>query len=798
MQFQTLSKVIGFKLLVFLLVGSSMAGIIECENEYKARDYSKAHHECNAQFLQQDGRARFIIGSMWEKGQGVNNPSSEVACRAFLESARLDHCEAYLKASVCYKDGLIMEGSSLTQLDDAKEWAQKAKKCNNTTPINDKRQKGITSYNIAEYTRAIQYLRPFALNGDAEAQFYVGSAYFFTNRFDFATQWLERSAANGNTKAKEFLSKNINPPEDLFLKGKSAFDKENYFSALNIWIPYAENRPDDGYLQLLIGQSYEQRREVDSAIEWYEKAKKNGNTEAILSLKRLSQVSDNDNRKKGFDAYSLKQYISAISFLDKFEDSRAQYYVGSSYAELNRLDDAIIWFTKSSNQGYVLAKEELEKVQRLKNKKTQGNDTKALTPYEQGEKAFQEQDYKKALTYWLPLSSESKFTNDHRLQHRIGLSYERQNINTSAIFWYKKAVKNGNIYSQARIDRINKPAPPKKGDYQKGLDAYKKKNYKVALEEWKIFANNNPNNSNVQNYLGHMYFNGYGIPKNYKRALEWFKKADKLNHRTAQYNLGIMHSNGYGLSKSYLNAYYWFKKSADQNYDKAQYELAKLYFHGNGVTKSLNLAKKWATESANQGNTKAKKLLKEIKIEIEKINLPTSLDGQYKKGQEHLEKGEFNLAYFWFNKAAGGGYSPAQYQLARLYEMGLGVPKVIDSAIIWYKKANGHYDVGRLYESKGSILSAFYWYSRASLDKERKAKGALLRLVNKNKNYLLLLFIPFGLIVKLRSNSKKKALNEKYKKDQQEEERSKEAEEKEEKAQEERNTEGTPVRKRRS
>ena len=656
MQFQTLFQVIGFKLLVFLLVGSSMAGINECENEYKARNYNKAHHECNTQFLQKDGRARFIIGSMWEKGQGVNNPSSEIACRAFLESARLDHCEAYLKASVCYKDGLIMEGSSLTQLDDAKEWAQKAKKCNNTTPINDKRQKGIASYNIGEYERAIQYLKPFALNGDAEAQFYVGSAYYFTNRLDFATQWLKRSAANGNTKAKEFLSKDINPPEDLFLKGKAAFDKENYFSALNIWVPYAENRPDDGYLQLFIGQSYEQLGKVDSAIEWYEKAKKNGNKAAAFSLEKLLK----NIRNKGFDAYRKQQYASAISFLDKLGDSMAQYYVGSSYAKLDKLDDAIIWLTKSSKQGYFQATKELEIVQRLKNGEILGGVT--LTSYEQGEKAFQEKDYKKALTYWLPLSSESKFTNDHRLQHRIGLSYERQNINTSAIFWYKKAVKNGNIYSQARIDRINKPAPPKKGDYQKGLDAYKKKNYKVALEEWKIFANNNPNNSNVQNYLGHMYFNGYGIPKNYKRALEWFKKADKLNDRTAQYNLGIMHSNGYGLSKSYLNAYYWFKKSADQNYDKAQYELARLYFHGNGVTKSLNLAKKWATESANQGNTEAKKILKEI----EKRIAPTSLDGKYQRGLEHLKKGEDKDAAFWFNKAALGGYSPAQYELAKL------------------------------------------------------------------------------------------------------------------------------------
>ena len=797
MLIQTLSKVIGFKLLVLLLVSPSIAGINECESEYKARNYNKAHLECNSQFLQQNGRARFIIGSMWEEGQGVDNPRRETSCRAFLESARLDHCDAYLKASACYKDGLIFEGSSLTQLDDAKKWAQKAQNCSTSTPKKDNRQLGVAAYKKGEYTRAIQYLKPFAHKGDAEAQFYVGSAYFFTNRLDFATQWLKRSTAKGNTKAKEFLDKYINPPEDLYLKGKAHFDKENYISALNIWIPYARNRPDDGNLQLLIGQSLEQRRQIDSAIGWYEKAKKNGNLEAFRSLNRLSKVSDLQDRKKGFEAYSLKKYGSAIAFLDKFGDSIAQYYVGSSYAELDMLDKAIIWLTKSSNQGYVIATEELEKVQRLKNKERSDDSTKQLTPYEKGEKAFQADDYSKALGYWIPLSRETKYANDGRLQYRIGLCYELQGFARAARILFTKAAKNGSLYAQDKLDSMvgvlpTDPPKTKLGDYQKGLDAYKKENYKVTLEEWIPFANNNPNNSIVQNYLGHMFFEGYGTTKDYKAALGWFKKADKLNNKFAQYNLGTMHSNGYGLSKSDLNAYYWFKKSADQNYDKAQYELAKLYFYGNGVTKSLNLAKKWATESANQGNTEAKKILKEI----EKRIAPTSLDGKYQRGLEHLKKGEYKDAASWFNKAALGGYSPAQYELAKLYEIGLGVPRVIDSAIIWYKKADAHYDVGRLYESKGSIYSAFYWYSRATLAQEKRAKGALLMLMKKNT------VLPFiGLIVllitflRLRSNSKKKALNEKYKKDQQEKEKkTKEAEEKEERAQEERNVKAKQAR----
>jgi TPR repeat protein len=60
-------------------------------------------------------------------------------------------------------------------------------------------------------------------------------------------------------------------------------------------------------------------------------------------------------------------------------------------------------------------------------------------------------------------------------------------------------------------------------DYKKGLDAYNAGDYATALREWRPLANRG--NARAQNNLGHMYYNGEGIPKDYVEAYKWFNLA---------------------------------------------------------------------------------------------------------------------------------------------------------------------------------------------------------------------------------------------------------------------------------
>lgn len=54
-------------------------------------------------------------------------------------------------------------------------------------------------------------------------------------------------------------------------------------------------------------------------------------------------------------------------------------------------------------------------------------------------------------------------------------------------------------------------------DFQKGLDAFNKKDYATALREWTPLAKQG--NANAQHNLGVMYRDGRGVPQDYKTAL---------------------------------------------------------------------------------------------------------------------------------------------------------------------------------------------------------------------------------------------------------------------------------------
>ena len=70
---------------------------------------------------------------------------------------------------------------------------------------------------------------------------------------------------------------------------------------------------------------------------------------------------------------------------------------------------------------------------------------------------------------------------------------------------------------------------------------------------------------------------------NYKKAVEWYKKAAEQGYAKAQYNLGVMYDNGRGVDVNYKKAAEWYEKAAEQGLAEAQYNLGMLHYHGHGV-----------------------------------------------------------------------------------------------------------------------------------------------------------------------------------------------------------------------
>ncbi|MGA2224972.1 MAG: PDZ domain-containing protein [Syntrophobacteraceae bacterium] len=133
--------------------------------------------------------------------------------------------------------------------------------------------------------------------------------------------------------------------------------------------------------------------------------------------------------------------------------------------------------------------------------------------------------------------------------------------------------------------------------------------------------------------LASMYFNGWGVPKDYAEALQWFQKAAEQGYAEAQVNLGGMYFNGQGVEQDYAEAVKWFQKAADQGDTNAQNNLGVMYSKGQGVPK------------------------------------------------DYVE------AVKWFQKAAKLGYAEAQYNLGLAFANGQGVPRNDAEALAWYRKA---------------------------------------------------------------------------------------------------------------
>lgn len=104
---------------------------------------------------------------------------------------------------------------------------------------------------------------------------------------------------------------------------------------------------------------------------------------------------------------------------------------------------------------------------------------------------------------------------------------------------------------------------------------------------------------------GLLFYKGIGVDKDFKKAVQWFKRAAKKGHSGAQYNLGIMSYLGQGVPQDYAQAAFWFQKAGENDHAAAQYNLGFLYYEGKGVVKDDLQAFMWIDRSANLGDEKA-------------------------------------------------------------------------------------------------------------------------------------------------------------------------------------------------
>jgi len=102
--------------------------------------------------------------------------------------------------------------------------------------------------------------------------------------------------------------------------------------------------------------------------------------------------------------------------------------------------------------------------------------------------------------------------------------------------------------------------PAAAGELSEGLSAYRSGQYGAAVALLKpLAAQGDPW---AQYSLGVAYDDGFGVPRNFQLALEWYKQAGYQGLADAQYMAGRFYGNGRGVKQDPAKALFWLELAA--------------------------------------------------------------------------------------------------------------------------------------------------------------------------------------------------------------------------------------------
>lgn len=278
-------------------------------------------------------------------------------------------------------------------------------------------------------------------------------------------------------------------------------------------------------------------------------------------------------------------------------------------------------------------------------------------------------------------------------------------------------------------------------DYKEALASFKKKDYAKSLQLFKKMADANQPFAMYQ--VGYMHEQGHGVPINSKVATEWYTKAAKAGDAggqfslanaylkgtelpknnelgfswmskaaeqgdaSAQYQLSVLYSEGVGTAKDPIKSFFWTRKSAMGGIPAAQFNMGLNYDNGLMVPKDDNQARMWYTKAAQQSYAKAQTNLANLLFRnkqsandelvqeaffwygkaasqndvIALTSLGDMMLDPNKDGPQNKE------AFKLYEKAAQLGDAKGQFNIAYMYENGIGVTSNPALALEWMQKA---------------------------------------------------------------------------------------------------------------
>jgi len=326
---------------------------------------------------------------------------------------------------------------------------------------------------------------------------------------------------------------------------------------------------------------------------------------------------------------------------------------------------------------------------------------KIPTPYEKAIAAFGENDTATAMMILLPLAE----AGDPQSQFIVASNYQKKNDIKNAMSWYRKAAKQGHMQAQTTLGLLyidgkymeRKPklaakyllmatrnqqalSDPKKEqskkskkktekdtekveptDYEKGIAAYKKKDYFSALKYWLPLSDKRNNEADYM--IGKLLLDKELGPVDGSKAAFWFKRAADNNHLESQTQLGLMYLNGDLIKRDLIVASNWLLEATQNK------SLASLNDGENGIVKDAKKKDK---------NKDKKKSAKQLQLEYEEL---------FNKGLRAYGRKDYEKAIMHLYPLALKDDDEAQLVLGDIYVREEGVYKDVKKGLDWYERA---------------------------------------------------------------------------------------------------------------
>jgi TPR repeat protein len=212
--------------------------------------------------------------------------------------------------------------------------------------------------------------------------------------------------------------------------------------------------------------------------------------------------------------------------------------------------------------------------------------------YNDGVRAFTSKNYELAITWLKPLAEKGHV----KAQYYLGWMYER-GLGVAidlreAARWYRLAAEQAEPFTQTRLGYF----------YERGLGVAR--DDRLAAQWYAKSAE--AGEEQGQSHLGAMYRDGRGVARDFKEAEKWFSMAADQGSAWALMNLGLLYTHGGdGLPLDYGKAMDFFRKAAAMDNADAQYDLGWAYENGLGVPKDRQQAIEWYSKAAGKSHTLA-------------------------------------------------------------------------------------------------------------------------------------------------------------------------------------------------